>query len=65
MYEKIKKWYEQGLWAKDMVNRAVPKLITAEQYEEITGEPYVPLPPVEDETEVKAEAFDILMGESE
>lgn len=64
MFEKIKKWYEQGLWSKEQVNRAVPKLITAEEYEEIVGEPYEPIP-YEDETHVKAEAFDILMGEEE
>lgn len=40
MFEKIKKWYQQGLWSKEKVHNAVPKLITAEQYEEITGEPY-------------------------
>ncbi len=64
MFEKIKKWYEQGLWSKAMVNRAVPQLISAEEYEEITGEPYVPIP-YEDETKDKAEAYDILMGEEE
>ena len=41
MFEKIKKWYEQGLWTKTMVRNAVRKgKITAEQYEEIVGEPY-------------------------
>ena len=40
MFEKIKKWYDLGLWTKEMVHNAVPKLITPEQYEEITGEPY-------------------------
>lgn len=41
MFKKIKKWYEQGLWAKAMVANAVKKgVITAEQYEEITGESY-------------------------
>lgn len=64
MFEKIKTWYKKGLWDKAKVNRAVPKLITAEQYEEIVGEPYEPIP-YEDETTVKAEAFDILMGENE
>ena len=39
MYEKIRLWYEQGLWSKQMVKNAVDKgLITAEQYAEITGE---------------------------
>ena len=40
MFERIKKWYDLGLWNKEMVHNAVPKLITPEQYEEITGEPY-------------------------
>ena len=41
MFEKIKRWYEEGLWTKAMVRNAVKKeKITAEQYEEIVGEPY-------------------------
>lgn len=41
MYKKIRKWYEQGLWTKQMVSAAVAKgVITAAQYEEITGEAY-------------------------
>lgn len=41
MFEKIKKWYEEGLWTKAMVRNAVKKgKITAEQYEEIVGEPF-------------------------
>lgn len=41
MYEKIKKWYNQGLWDKSKVHQAVEKnIIKPEQYEEITGEPY-------------------------
>lgn len=39
-FKKIKDWYEKKLWAKDMVFAAVPKMITADEYEEITGEPY-------------------------
>ena len=42
MFEIIKKNYERGLWTKQMVVVAVKKgVITAEQYEEITGEEYV------------------------
>ena len=41
MYERIKRLYEQGKLDKQGVWNAVPKLITAEQYEEITGEPYI------------------------
>ena len=41
MFQKIKKWYEQGFWTKLMVANAVVKnKITAEQYEQITGEIY-------------------------
>ncbi len=42
MFEKIKKWYERGMWTKRMVGDAVKKgKITPAQYEEITGEEYV------------------------
>ena len=41
MYKKIKRWYQQGLWTKHMVAQAVEKgMITAAQYEDITGEAY-------------------------
>lgn len=41
MFNKIKRWYEQGLWTKQMVANAVKKgVLTPEQYEEITGEAY-------------------------
>ena len=41
MYEKIKKWYEQGLWTIDMVRNAVVKgRITEDEFTEITGEEY-------------------------
>lgn len=40
-YEIIKKNYEKHLWNKAMVRLAVKKgVITAEQYEDIVGEPY-------------------------
>lgn len=36
MFEKIKKWYSQGLWTEAMVNNAVKKgVITAVQAAEI------------------------------
>ena len=36
MFEKIKKWYKQGLWTRNMVNNAVSKgILTEEQVEEI------------------------------
>ena len=40
-FEIIKRNYERKLWNKQMVAMAVTKgIITAEQYEEITGEGY-------------------------
>lgn len=42
MYEKIERWYKQGLWTAAMVQAAADKgVITAEQYEEIIGEKYI------------------------
>lgn len=42
MKDKIIKWYGFGLWTKTMVAQAVEKkVITAEDYKEITGEEYV------------------------
>jgi len=41
-YNKVKKYYDSGLWNKTMVHNAVvKKWITAEEYELIVGEPYV------------------------
>lgn len=40
-YETIKRNYDRGLWSKAMVKVAVVKgVITADQYEEITGDTY-------------------------
>lgn len=39
MYEKIKRWYIQGLWTAAMVNAAVSKgVISQEQAEDILQE---------------------------
>ena len=39
MYEKIKKWYEQGLWTAEMVQNAVEKgVISYTEYCELIGE---------------------------
>ena len=39
MFEKIKRWYKQGLWTEQMVQNAVEKgVITQEQYKEIVSE---------------------------
>ena len=40
-YERVKYYYEAGLWSKPMVKMSVRKgIITKEQYEEIVGEKY-------------------------
>lgn len=40
-YSLVKHYYDKGLWSKKRVHDAVVKeWITAEEYEEITGEPY-------------------------
>lgn len=41
-YERVKYYYNAGLWSKPMVKMAVRKgVITKEQYAEIVGEQYV------------------------
>lgn len=41
-YERVKYYYNAGLWSKPMVKMAVRKgVITKEQYLEIVGEEYV------------------------
>lgn len=38
MFEKIKMFYDKGLWTKEQVHQAVEKgLITEEEYIEIVG----------------------------
>ena len=32
MYEKIKKWYKQGLWTEEMVRNAVSKGVLTEEH---------------------------------
>lgn len=40
-FEKVKLYYEKGLWDKSRVRNAVVKgWITADEYESIAGEPY-------------------------
>lgn len=40
-YDKVKYYYDHGLWTIEQVHKAVVKgWITAEEYKEITGEPY-------------------------
>ena len=38
MYEKIKKFYDLGLWTEEMVKDALDKgIITEDEYKEIVG----------------------------
>ena len=39
-YNKVKEYYDRGLWSKTRVRNAVGKWITADEYKEITGEEY-------------------------
>ena len=40
MFEKIKAYYQSGLWTIDRVWNVVGKTITEKEYEEITGKIY-------------------------
>jgi hypothetical protein len=40
-FERIKFYYNNGLWDKQRVWNVVGKVITQEEYEQIVGEPYV------------------------
>lgn len=41
-FKKIKYYYDNKLWTKEMVRNAVKKnKITEEQYKDITGEDYI------------------------
>jgi hypothetical protein len=40
-FKKVKEYYITGKWSKKWVYNAVGKLITAEQYKDIVGEPYI------------------------
>ena len=40
-YQKVKEWYESGLWSEARVRQAVTKKwITKAEYKKITGEDY-------------------------
>ena len=39
-FEKVKNYYDKGLWNIDRVHKAVGKWITAEEFTEITSENY-------------------------
>ncbi len=40
-FDRVKMYYDKGLWSKEQVYNVVGKVITAEEYEEITGESYI------------------------
>ena len=40
-FNKVKEYYDRGLWSKTRVKNAVGKWITADEYKEITGEDYM------------------------
>ena len=40
-FEKIKYYYEQGLWDKQRIRNVVGKVLAADEYQQITGEVYV------------------------
>lgn len=40
-FEQVKGYYDNGFWSKRKVYNAVGRWITAAEYEEIVGEPYV------------------------
>ncbi len=40
-FDKVKGYYDNGLWGNRKVYNAVGRWITAEEYKEITGEDYV------------------------
>jgi len=39
-FDRVKMYYDKGLWSKERVYNVVGKVITEEEYEQITGEPY-------------------------
>ena len=39
-FEKVKGYYERGMWSIERVHAAVGKWITPAEYEQITGEVY-------------------------
>lgn len=39
-YEKVKGFYDAGLWSEGMVENAVGRWITPDEYQEIIGKEY-------------------------
>lgn len=52
-FKQVKGYYDNGLWTKRMVYNAVGRWITAEEYEELTGEEFVESPVAEGEQTVE------------
>ena len=39
-FDRVKFYYEEGLWSIERVRNVVGKVLTAEEYKTITGEAY-------------------------
>ena len=39
-FDRVKYYYEEGLWSIERVRNVVGKVLTAEEYKTITGESY-------------------------
>ncbi len=39
-FDRVKFYYEEGLWSIERVRNVVGKVLTKEEYKEITGEDY-------------------------
>ena len=39
-FDKVKFYYDEGLWDEQRVKNVVGKVITKEEYEKIVGKPY-------------------------
>ena len=39
-FDRVKMYYDKGLWSKERVYNIVGKVITEEEYGKIVGEPY-------------------------
>lgn len=65
-FEKVKKYYDRGLWDINRVHRAVGLWITEEEYFEITGCVYpskVKVVVVEEEVKVEAKVEEVKVVE--
>ncbi|WP_349944370.1 XkdX family protein [Lacrimispora sp. BS-2] len=39
-FDKVKKFYDSGLWSEEMVRNAVDRWINADEFQEIVGKEY-------------------------